>query len=396
MISCFINIKNPLVAEEIDVYEFIEQIKQPDQPILNLINEAREYYVENPDLYKTIKESLPCFTLNFSFNHRKVNDNIKAPTGFIYLDLDNKTDIDLTNELIFVTWRSISNNGRGILVKASGLTINNFKKTYISIAKELGLEVDKHANKPTQYCIHSYDKDIYLNNDSITWKCINEEIKNTPTKSILLKENKDSTKVGVFPKLRFNNIDDYDFNGKDYLYFENDKEEIAEVFIPKRIEKGGRNTILSAIANQIKALNPLADFDDYNRLLISINLKHCKPSLKDNEVSALIYRNFKNKESIFILNKSKRFLFNPKSNLSKKEKTHITAPIMGQRKSSTTLEEIRDVLKKWDIKEQGKVTIKSLITKTGKCKNTIEKYYKNFKDLRTEINNNFMLLNRLK
>ena len=108
-----------------------------------------------------------------------------------------------------------------------------------------------------------------------------------------------------------------------------------------------------------------------------------------------IYRNFNNKESELILNKSKRFLFNPDSNLSKKEKIQITAPIMGQRKSSKTLEEIRDVLIKWDIKKQGKVTIKSLITESGKCKNTIEKYYKYFKELRTKINNNLILLKRL-
>ena len=396
MISCFAHIKSPLVAKEVDIYEFIEQVKEPNQSVLDLIIKARTSYGKDKDLYNKIKEQLPCFTLNFSFNTRKANANIKAPTGFIYLDVDNKTDIDLANELIFVSWKSLSNNGRGVLVKVDNLTKENFQNTYLTIAEELNIEADKNANKPTQYCIHSYDKGIYLNNDSITWKCINEEIKKTPTESISIKERKDSSEMGVFPKLRFNNIDDYDFNGKDYLYFENDKEEIAEVFIPIKIDKGNRNNILPAIANQIKALNPFAYFDDYNRLLISINLKHCKPSLKDNEISALIYKNFNNKESIFILNKSKRFLFNPNSNLSKKEKTHITAPIMGQRKSSKTLEEIRDVLKKWDIKKQGKVTIKSLITETGKCKNTIEKYYKNFKDLRTEINNNFMLLNRLK
>jgi hypothetical protein len=393
MISCFAHIKSPLVAKEVDIYEFIEQVKEPNQSVLDLIIKARTNYGKDKDFYNKIKEQLPCFTLNFSFDNRKANANIKAPTGFIYLDVDNKTDIDLANELIFVSWKSLSNNGRGVLVKVDNLTKDNIKNTYLSIAKELNIEADKHANKPTQYCIHSYDKNIYLNNDSITWKCINEEIKKTPTESILEKGKKDSSEMGVFPKLRFNNIDDYNFNGKDYLYFENDKEEIAEVFIPIQIEKGNRNNILSAIANQIKALNPSAYFDDYNRLLISINLKHCKPSLKDNEVSALIRRNFKNKESIFILNKSKRFLFNPKSNLSKKEKIYITAPIMGQRKSSRTLEEIRDVLKNWDIKKQGKVTIKSLIIETGKCKNTIEKYYHLFKDLRAQINNDLKLLN---
>ena len=387
MISCFNNIKSPLVAKEVDIYEFIEQVKEPNQSVLDLIIKARTNYGKDKYLYDKIKEQLPCFTLNFSFDNRKANGNIKAPTGFIYLDLDNKTDIDLANELIFVSWKSLSNNGRGVLVKVEGLTKNNFKNTYLSIAKELNIEADKNANKPSQYCIHSYDKDIYLNNDSITWECKDEIIKNTPTKGILLKGKKDRAKKGVFTKLRFNNIDDYDFKGKDYLYFEDKKEAIAEVFIRKRITKGNRNNVISSIASQIKALNLNIPFDDFRRLLLSVNFDRCKPPLKGYEIDSVIEKVFKNKENKLFFNSEKRFLFNPQSNLTKQEKTKITAPIMGERRSDKTVSEIKEVLNKWDRNKHGKVTINTLITETGKCKNTIEKYYKNFKELRTKINN---------
>ena len=122
MISCFNHIKDPLVAKEVDIYEFIEQIKYPNKKVLDLIIEARTYYKKKSDLYSNIKKRLPCFTLNFSFNNKKSNANIKEPTGFIYLDLDNETGIDLTNELIFISWKSLSNNGRGIFVHDNGGT----------------------------------------------------------------------------------------------------------------------------------------------------------------------------------------------------------------------------------------------------------------------------------
>lgn len=389
MISCFEHIKNSFVVKEIDIYEFIEHIKQPEPPVLDLISKARLYYGRSKHLYDYHKLQLPCFTLNFSFNHKKANVNIKAPTGFIYLDLDNETDIDLTNELIFVSWKSISNNGRGILVKVNGLTIDNFKNTYLSIAKELNIEADKQAIKPTQSCFHSYDKDIYVNNNSVTYQC-KEYVKSSPSKDIYLKEKrKDSTEMGEYNKICFNNIDDYDFKGKDYLYFEDDKINIASVFIPKIIKQGGRNNIISSIAYQIKSLNKNIKFDDFYRLMVSINYTHCRPVLNDDEIEKIIVSAFNNKNLKPILNEEKRFLFNPKKNLSHKEKMKIIAPIMGKRKSEETIFEIREVLNKWNVYKQGKVTINSLIKATGKSKNTIEKYYKLFKDLRTKINNDF-------
>ena len=392
MISCFAHIKSTLVAKEVDIYEFIEQVKEPNQSVLDLIIKARTSYGKDKDLYNKIKEQLPCFTLNFSFNTRKANANIKAPTGFIYLDIDNETDIDLANELIFVSWKSLSNNGRGVLVKVDNLTKDNIRNTYLSIAKELNVEADKHANKPTQYCIHSYDKGIYLNNDSITWKCINEEIKKTPTESILEKGKKDSTKTGVFPKLKFNNIDNYDFKGNNYLYFENDKEEIAEVFIPKTITNGNRNNIISSIANQIRSLNLEILYNDFERLIRSINFKHCAKPLENEEVDSIIDKIYNNKDCKPVLNKQRRFLFNPDKKLTFKEKMRIISPIMGERKSNKSIEEIREIMNNWNIFENGKLTQRSLQKATGKNIKTIEKYYHLFKDLRAQINNDLKLL----
>ncbi len=392
MISCFDNVFSPTVKKEIDIYEYIEQIKRPEQSILEMIDKARQFHGKSKSNYKYIKDNLPCFTLNFSFNKRKTNTNIKAPTGFIYLDLDNETDIDLTNELIFVSWKSLSNTGRGILVKANGLTITNFKSTYLSIAKELNIKADKNASKPTQYCIHSYDKDIYVNDNSITWECKEDIFNNPPISSISLnRKRKDSTAVGE-NRLRLDNITDYDFKGKDYIFFEDEKEMIAKVYISERIEKGSRNNIFSIITHQIKSLNMLLPFEDFNRFMKYVNAKSCKPPLKEDEVNRIINKTFYKENILPILNEERRFIFNPKSRLSSKEKRSIYAPLLGIMKSKRTLKEIETTLLNWSIKTQGKVTINSLIKATGKCKNTIEKYYPQFKELRTKINNDLKLL----
>lgn len=381
MISSFSNIKAPKVQGEIDIYDFLENVRSPEQLTKSQIIKARAYKANGQnDKYIKIKENLPCFTLNFSFQNIKRNTAIKTPTGFIYIDIDDQLDIDLSNNFIFSSWKSLSGLGRGILVKVRGLTLENFKTTYSDIAKAINIEADNHANKATQYTIHSYDEDIYINNNSTTWKCINEVNKNTPIKDTYLKrKRKDNTERGVFPKIRFNNVNDYDFKGSKYLYFENYKEEIAEVFIPKRIEKGNRNNIFSAITNQIKALNPNVSINDFKRLLISINFKYCKPPLGDNEVNLIINKTFNNENCILVLNKQKRFVFDPKKKLTFKEKMSIINPIMGKRQSKKTKEEIRETLNNWDVFKNEKLTQKTLQKVTGKNIKTIEKYYKLFK-----------------
>ena len=178
LISCFNNIKDPKVLGEIDITDFVESVRSPDPLTKSLINIAREYKSIGQDgEYTKIKEKLPCFTLNFSFQDSKKNTAIKAPTGFIYIDIDGELDIDLNNNLVFASWKSLSGLGRGILVKVEGLTLSNFNTTYFDIARSINLNADKHAAKATQYNIHSYDEDLYINNDSITWYA-KEEVKN--------------------------------------------------------------------------------------------------------------------------------------------------------------------------------------------------------------------------
>ncbi|MFY0603259.1 MAG: hypothetical protein JXQ93_04875 [Flavobacteriaceae bacterium] len=382
--NVFENIKNPKVLSEIDVYTFLDHIENPETEILDKINKARSFYDSEKSEYQNIKASLPCFTLNFSFTQTKSNSTIKLPTGFIYLDIDKSTEINLENPLIFASWKSLSNNGRGILVKVNNLSLENFKTTYVELANKLNIKADIHAAKATQYCIHSYDKDLYYNDDSTTWEATKVQFKNPPLRGYPYK--KVNPKMGVKKELRFSNIDEYYFNDKDYLYFEDEKELIAQVNVPRKINKGGRNSILYAIAYQIKALNSDISYESLSKLVYFINLKRCFPMLGRNEVENILHKVHSMEEIKPEINKEKRFLFNPSKGLTFNEKMNIINPILGERRSKKTIDDLKKYIEQWDVKTHGKLTQKSLQKLSGKNIKTVEKYYKLFKKEISEIN----------
>ncbi|WP_405608369.1 hypothetical protein [Polaribacter sp. Asnod1-A03] len=388
MISFFKNVKSPKIIGEIDVYEFIESIKKPKKDVFKLILEARKCYKNNKYRYDYIKTILPCFTLNFNFRHKKSNENIKSPTGLIYLDLDDEKEIDLNNRYIFASWLSLSNNGRGILVKVENLNLENFKETYVAIAKELNLRLDMHAGKATQYNVHSFDEYLYLNEDSLTWIVDNSVIENsTPISPLKRKKKKDNSVLGGKQKIRFNNFDEFDFNGRKYVFFKEEKKLMASIVVPKNIVAGRRNSIVYAIAYQLKGLNPQISYSYLKKYIDSINIYHCKPTLKNDEITTIVKNVISAKSVKLTLNSPRRFLFNPEAKLTFKQKMKIVNPLTGKVRTDKTISEIKEHIIFWDVIKNGKVTQRALTRVTGKNKKTIEKYYKLFKNEIKIINN---------
>lgn len=250
MINYYDNIKSPTVKGEIDIYSFLDFIENPDSKELKKISNAREIYPIDKEEYSKVKSTIRCYTLNFRFNEYKKTENILDSTSFIYLDVDNDTEL-INHEFVFASWLSLSGKGRGYLIKVNGLTIDNFYKTYNEIALLIGIKVDPHANKPTQFTINSYDRDIYINNESKTYN-VNVYQKHPHLSNNI---NRVITQLGEdYYKLRFNNYDEVVFKGKEYMYFDTLRS-FAEVFIPKKIPKGKRNNVLFNVGRQIKALN---------------------------------------------------------------------------------------------------------------------------------------------
>lgn len=379
-INSYKNIKSPQVIDNIDLYTYLHNLSNTDKFIRKKIEEARYFYEKGyKTQYDAIKCQLPCYTLNFGFDEYKKNTNIIGATGLIYIDMDNETNIDLTNKLIFASWRSLSNNGRGILVQIDGLDLNNFQYNYNIIAEQLGIKADNGARKATQYTIQSHDSNLYINEDSIRHVAL-EVKKKIPTSFALKKEKKDSNEMGIKSSFRFNNISDYDFNDELYIYFPNDKEDIAEVYVPQRIEEGQRNSKLYAIGLQYRALNPDILSANIERFLHSVNIHNCKPPLREHELSSII-KSIMNVESPKpFYNRKRRIIFNPDIKLSRKEIMTITNGFTGAKKSERVYNELKEHVKSWNYDELGKVTGKKLIKQSGRDKKTVWKYYRQLKN----------------
>ena len=169
-INAYKSIKSPKVDSTIPITDWFTLIKNSSYS--DLITKAR---LGNLDYDKT-KGSLPCVTYNFVFDGYKTNENIITSTGLIYIDIDNPTfDINkLDTSKVHSYYRSFGGKGYAVLVKVSGVTLNNFDSTYASVTNELGLieYVDIQAAKATQFNVLSFDSNIFINDNAYTFSSV--------------------------------------------------------------------------------------------------------------------------------------------------------------------------------------------------------------------------------
>ena len=76
----------------------VEYIRNPDIPHLEKVKAAR-LAGKGTTQYEYIKENqIPCAILNFTHTKGYVKGNtVNKPTGYLYLDVDNNTNINLTS-----------------------------------------------------------------------------------------------------------------------------------------------------------------------------------------------------------------------------------------------------------------------------------------------------------
>lgn len=382
-INTYQNIRSPKVESEIDVYTFLESVQNPSSKSLSKINTARGFYRNGQrDEYEKSKSTLPCYTLNFSFKKYKKNENIIGSTGFMYIDIDDEPSIDLTNPYIFASWKSLSNNGTGNLVRFQGLTKDNFKENYEKVAKILNINADKHASKATQYNIQSYDKNLYYNDNSIVLE--SKELQSSKTyledvtfSTIKRKEKKDRTESSTFGniKIRYNSIDEYDFSSTDYLFFRDEKEAFYEIYIPFVIPKGSRNNTIYAIGCQYRGLNThITSAELFN--FISYANQRCKPPMTSSELRQISISIMNIKDIVPERITPRRILFNPKKKMDRKEKTTICNRLVGERRSQITQNKILDVIENWNEDEDGRKTNSAIAKKLGIDRATVGRHLK--------------------
>lgn len=128
------------------------------------------------NFYTFIKSTkVPVVTWNAQFESKRAIKNIVNLSSYIYMDVDDFAEtsedkvykILTDNGLSFVkaVWKSFGGTGFGFLVEVDGLTMDNFKWTWMSIAKkfnELGVKVDKATKDMTRINVLSYDENIFI------------------------------------------------------------------------------------------------------------------------------------------------------------------------------------------------------------------------------------------
>lgn len=393
--------QSSLVLGSIELEEFLSIVKNGNE-YLSQIKKAREVYLLDKKSYKNIKNSkLPCYTFNFTFEKRRLNSNIINSTGFIYIDIDGTTDINLSNPLIYASWLSLSDNGRGILVKVKNINNFNFNIEYDNIAKALNVDADKGARKLNQLNVLSYDPELYLNINSNIWiaESIDSfQLKKDHYSSLIYNNNTVGTVVGSFNSFRFDNLDELianvEFNG-DVIYDYKSKIGYSEIKIPfKGIRKGKRNSILNAIAYQIIALNPNITYDVFLRLLNSINEEHCNYPLSSEEIESIVDYVYKKDKINPIKNAERRFVFNSDYDLTTKEKRQQVIKFINNDKVEKSKFKIEKGIKEWDFIENGKITQKGLATVINMNIKTIKKYYPLYKSEIQALNIEYKTNNR--
>ena len=363
MINYFSSINcSSTVLGNITIDEFLNTIKEGNDSLDN-IKEARLYYSEDKGTYNQIKTTkLPSYTLNFTFNKVRRNNEIISSTGFIYLDVDGCTVIDTSNPLIFATWLSLSGTGRGILVQTKNINLKNFVYSYDAITKELGIASDIGARKPTQINVLSYDPDLYTNYESKVWEYIEEEIvskKDHYTKYIGV--SVDNVMGEKQKALRFNNLDEVilalDFKGQDYIYSYTGIK-YAEAFLPLVIRNGERNTILTAYLIQLRALNLNISYATLLKTANSVNENSCLQKLPQDEIKELVKYVMKLKGLTPNFNKIRKIVINPtfKGN-AKTLNAYVVNKVI---RPNNSRKKIQKVIDEWDFESKGKITQRAL------------------------------------
>lgn len=388
-IDTFKNIKSPYVKETIDINIIFDMIKNGTDKS-ELINVARNAG-KGTELYNQIKEEMiPTARFNFNFNGKVSDKNIRCATGLIFIDVDDTIEIDLTNQLIFACWKSISNKGLSILVKVTGLTSSNFSNTYLEISNQLGLITDIGAKKATQQTVLSLDKDLYINQSSFTFIAINEKVSLTPIKRGERERHivPNDTFEDYTGTTRFNNINEYFEDETPYKVFIDNKEAIMNPFIPKSVI-GNRSSNMFSYLSQLAILNPNSNFNFLKQIANVFN-KSCFPNLPEDKIVAIVNNVIKKRnENQLIMNKNeeRRIIFNPNVKIDRKIKQSISAKEVAKIKTDKTLQIINDCIEDWNFETNGIITQKKIVELTGKSIATVKRNWSNFKSFVEDLNN---------
>lgn len=381
-----------------DIEEIVNFIKNPPVEHLNLVNQARSLDKKSTEYGNIKRNKLPAVSMAFNFSKDYIKgENIDSPTGYLYLDVDGKTELDFEINTTYVCacWRSLSNTGIALVVKVEGLTADNLKPATAEIARLLDIPYDPKAVSIDRLTVLPYDPNAYYNDKTD----IIPIAKLLPYDSEVIAESEKSTHFNTINKvntigyecngykLRFNNLNEllqplniqFDENGF-YDLGKDNKLKYAQVFIPFRtVNTGERESILKSIAYQLIALNKNAPKYLLLKYLQIVNAKIMSPQLSSTEVNITFNKVYKKRKGIQPrLSTSRRFFYD--DTLTTTEKRKLNASQIGKDKVIKTTKELLEIMSTWDIEKYGKITIDKVTEVSGKDKKTVQKYYTNLKN----------------
>jgi len=406
-VNTYANLKSPTVNETISIGDWLTRIQNPSPELLVKIEQARKYkhqYINAVDKetksfvetkYIKIKLTIPTASYNALFDRYRKNDNYISGTGLLYIDID-QIDFDpnkLDKGKIFCIYRSIGGLGYSILVKVNNVNPENFKATYQYVVQDLGIKTacDSNAQKLSQQSILSYDPDLFVNHESFIYSSINN---NKPEKDpegyiILKREEEHNVPLGVFSILRYNNINSFKFDGKDYV--ENWIDGLEYVYCSKPFNplNDGRKMYMATYVRNLVCLNPRAPKNQIFNSAKFVNLSIALEPLPLKIIEKLVDSILKQQGDGTLLPKItiRRIIFNPKSLMTKDEKLKLQGERQALHYDGIYAKKIYEVIEDWNFNLNGKITIKSVATASGLNIKTIEKRWTNMKAYVSGLNN---------
>lgn len=390
------SVNQPKVNKNIQIDEWLDNIKFSS--FSNLILSARNGKINYDDVKLT---KVPAVTYNFKYKKYKKDTNIIDSTGFIYFDIDdpsfNPEILDKTK--IFAYYHSFGGFGYSIIIKVKGINKDNFNFNYIRIAKELGIInfIDINAIKASQFNVLSFDPYIYINTSSFVFSCFSD------ISSIVIKQYNSNiynninkiayTKVITAKNkfIRFSNIDEINVDGEYNVNWTG--YDIIKCWIPIHKKKIGRNNMLLSYCNNLVYLNSYITEEKIFDILKKVNYIAFETPVNDEQLNRIINSVLKYKEDGTLkpiyFNKKRKIVFNKDSKLNKEEKLNICSIELAKKRTEDSKQKLYNIIEDWDFNTYGKISQRKIYNNFNICQKTVEKYYNEFKEYISDLNNMF-------
>lgn len=354
-----------------------------------LLTELARSYGKHSIEYDRIKFQIPTFTPNASFSTKRELKYLKELSGFIYIDLDDYSDINFLKQdkYIYSCWKSLSGTGVGALVKVNGITAQNFKDcwTYLSnYFKGYGITIDKQTSDITRQNVISFDPDIYINKNSSSLYA-DQITTQTYTSIPQFQDSKESNLSVLFSGFEETDLTDSsrikyrttldDYQGKNYVVIEDGKE-FRSCYLPKEIRNGKRHKWMVGHTLSLLFNNPSVTTEKLFNSVFHSNLTHCHPPMMNTEIMSIVkwYWSLHSKGMLNYKPKLKKIWFDPSVNIHRNEKRKIVGVETGRLRKAKTIKTLKSIYLDL-LSKSGKVTQKMVAEKSKFSIGTIKKYW---------------------